>query len=282
MYLQVRRDSRALHVPARTCAQAFFVAALLEETMKLRLARRAVHFESALSADAILLHALAASTAFASLENVFYLSAPDGVGFVTVLVRCVVGVPCHAAEGIISAAGLVLHRMSANGRDGTISWRAAFHILWPSVTLHGLWDAFAFLTQAFEAMLRDRCRQAAGSGLDNWETMQADYLPMSPTEEADVDKCISTDAVAAKLSHVWDMLSLYTLLAFILLPCITLFVARRRLRKMRVMEQEAAGHSSDSVGEHLPPPPEEAVPHDAHAAPPMQLSVPLLDDVHNV
>ena len=142
MYLQVRRDSRALHVPARTCAQAFFVAALLEETMKLRLARRAVHFESALSADAILLHALAASTAFASLENVFYLSAPDGVGFVTVLVRCVVGVPCHAAEGIISAAGLVLHRMSANGRDGTIGWREAFHILWPSVTLHGLWDAF--------------------------------------------------------------------------------------------------------------------------------------------
>jgi hypothetical protein len=107
-------------------------------------------------------------------------------------VRCVVGIPCHAAEGIISAAGLVMHGLSASGRDGTLSWRAAIHILWPSVTLHGLWDAFVFLTHAFEAMLRDRCRQVAGNALDLWENMQEDYLPMSPTEEADVDKCIKT------------------------------------------------------------------------------------------
>jgi hypothetical protein len=268
-------------VPARARVQAFFVAALLEENMKLRLARRAVHFESALSADAVLLHALAASTAFATLENVFYLNGPGGVGLITVFVRCVVGVPCHAAEGVISAAGLVMHRLSPSGRDGTISWRAAARILWPSVMLHGIWDAFAFLTTSFEDMLRDRCRQVEGIALDDWETMQADYLPMSPTEEADVDNCISADASAAKLSHAWDVLSLCSLIAFILLPCITVVVARLRMRKMRVVEQEAvAVHMIDGEGNHRPPPPEEL--YTAPAAVPEQLSVPLLDNIDNL
>jgi hypothetical protein len=74
------------------------------------------------------------------------------------------------------------------------------------------------------------------------------------------------------------VLSLCSLLAFILLPCFTLFLARRRMSKMRVLEQAAALLSSDDgAGSNYVPPPEEAELHAAPAAEPGQLSVPLLD-----
>ena len=54
--------------------EAFLTAALCEEWVKVRLTRRALHFEGVTTPTAVMLHAAAASAAFACLENVFYLN----------------------------------------------------------------------------------------------------------------------------------------------------------------------------------------------------------------
>lgn len=152
-------------VPRTVQTQAFFVAALCEEWAKLRLARRALHFEGTTTPTALLLHAAAASHAFASLENVFYLNfrAADAHGSVPLaelFTRCVLVVPSHVTWGVAFAAGLAMHHFGellpvpgATVATPPLSWSAKGHIPWPSVLLHGLSDFLCFLPSTLSKVL---------------------------------------------------------------------------------------------------------------------------------
>ena len=136
--------------------EAFLMAALCEEWMKVRLTRRALHFDGVTSPTAVMLHAAAASAAFACLENVFYLNfyAIDEAGIphiVTILIRCLVGVPLHVMWGVTSGAGLGMHHFCTSER-GNLTWATLYHIMWPSTAIHGFWDLFIFLNDYLGGM----------------------------------------------------------------------------------------------------------------------------------
>ena len=168
--------------------EAFLMAALCEEWVKVRLTRRALHFEGVTSPTAVMLHAAAASAAFACLENVFYLNfrAVDETGgtprLVTIMIRCFLCVPIHIMWGVTSGAGLAMHHFGGSER-GVLTWTALFHLMWPSTFIHGFWDVFIFLN---------------------------DYLG--------------------------DM-TVQVLVAMLVLPPITGFVCRRRIMRLRQMEE---------------------------------------------
>jgi hypothetical protein len=249
--------TRAHHTLSHT--QAFLVAALCEEWVKLRLARRALHFEVAMTPTSLLLHAAAASAAFASLENVFYLNfravdADGSVSLATLFIRCVLGVPSHVAYGVASAAGLALHHFggllpTAGAVVPPLTWSALGRMLWPSVMVHGLWDFLIFLDANLSTVLLARCSRvlAAASQTD---------APSSTTTSSDssdealanaYELCGALDAQAAGLMVSIIALRICCLVAVFLLPVVAVYICRRRVLKVRALE--VVGEPASANGE---------------------------------
>jgi len=210
--------------------EAFLVAAFAEEYMKLHLARRAVPFERAATPTAVLLHAVAGSAAFATLENVVYLSfrSPGGVSVASLFIRSVFCVPAHVAWGVSNASRLAIINFGSNGNHAALSLSYLFAILAPSVLLHGSWDLFLFLAGYYHDFLLLRCKRIHSS--DN------------------MDACVHQDAVAARLYAGLNTASVLCLVSGIVVPACTIYITRRRVIELRGFE---AGAGNDTP---YPPP----------------------------
>jgi hypothetical protein len=195
------------------------------------------------------LHAAAASAAFATLENVFYLNfrAADARGRVTMgtlLVRCVLGVPAHIAEGVTSAAGLALHHFGSAGIAGmppTLTWAALGRCLWPSVLLHGLWDFLLFLGGNLFLVIVERCKQVlpdAAPSPASAPCSSTDYgFDYSDGLDASMlEACANADGRVAALFKSLDALDICVLVGTVVLPLATAYVCRRRVLMVRAME----------------------------------------------
>lgn len=118
---------------ARGGAEAFFVAAIPEESFKLlvvwRFAARRKAFDEPMDG---IVYGVVASLGFATLENVLYVSSG---GLSLALLRALTAVPGHAFLGAIMGAWVGRARFDGPRRSDLLA--AAW--LWP-VLLHGLYD----------------------------------------------------------------------------------------------------------------------------------------------
>jgi hypothetical protein len=199
---------------------------------------------------ALLLHAAAASAAFATLENVFYLNfrAADARGRVTLgtlLVRCVLGVPAHVAEGVTSAAGLALHHFGSTGIGGMpplLTWAALGRCMWPSVLLHGLWDFLLFLGGNLFVVILERCKQVLPDAAPSPAAApcsSSDYGAFDFSDGAEasmLEACADADGRVAALFTSLDALDICVLVSTVVLPLATAYMCRRRVLMVRAME----------------------------------------------
>ena len=216
--------------------EAYVVAAGVEEWVKLRITRRALAFEDAgTSSDRMLLHAVFGSAAFATLENVLYLSLrsenPSGGADIAILfIRTLICVPMHVAWGITSGCGLAMHHFGGGGP--VLTWGQSAAMLWPSMALHGTWALFIFLSSNFTELLVYRCDQVDQDA--RWSG-DADWL----------SSCLRRDARARQLHKSLTTANILVFVSFFLLPLFTLLVCMRRLRRLRELETGAgAAHNS--------------------------------------
>ena len=244
-------------------AEAFMVAALCEEWVKLRLARRALHFERAGAPTALLLHAASASAAFASLENVFYLNfsavgADGGVSLATLLTRSVFCVPAHIAWGVSSAAGLAVHHLRS-GRGGgggaaTLPWAALGGAMWPSLLLHGLWDYLLFLPTNLATVLVTRCERM------DYPADAPAPSPFSTSSDGAVRRwlvwCAAADKQAMGLAMSLGLLRIFFLIGAVVLPAATVYVCHRRVHQLREFEASTGrgGEDASAVLDWAPAP----------------------------
>jgi RsiW-degrading membrane proteinase PrsW (M82 family) len=190
--------------------EAFCIAGFFEETTKALVTRRAVKYERADSASAILAHSIAGAATFATLENIFYLSFKDtgnqAVSYTVLFVRTFLCVPLHICWGLSNGAGIGISRMASTN---------TIHVILPSVILHGLWDLPLFLLHK-------------GS--------------RAYTKYCDLTKpCVSDDYTKSILSEV--VASVYISLAFFfIIPALSFFLCWRRIALLRTVE---AGDFSD-------------------------------------
>jgi hypothetical protein len=213
-----------------------------------------LHFEGADTPTALLLHAAAASAAFATLENVFYLNfraadAGGGVPLVTLLMRCLLGVPSHIAEGVMSAAGLALHHFSGDlGAGGAppLTWAVLGRILLPAVLLHGLWDFFIFIFINLRTVAVARCERvlsglappppAAGVAPSSSDYYYDDYATTKVVLQACSDLGADAGRKVVDLLVSLNALDICNLVSAIVLPVATAYVCRRLVLEVRALE----------------------------------------------
>jgi RsiW-degrading membrane proteinase PrsW (M82 family) len=118
----------------RILFRAFVVAALVEETVKLKVVQSAVFSRAEFDeySDGVI-YTIAASLGFAFFENIFYSFGPPAV----LLIRGVTSVPLHA-----SASGIMGYYI---GVAKFADPRAARKGLFYAVLIHGFYDFFLFV-----------------------------------------------------------------------------------------------------------------------------------------
>ena len=163
------------YVAITSLVEAFVIAAWFEEKTKASITQRAIRFENADNVSSILAHSIAGATAFATLENVLYLSmsSPGRKSVLTLsvlFIRTFICVPLHICWGISNGAGIAIAKLApeANTRlgDGLVLRLTAgpfsvpasrVSLIGPSVFLHGLWDFPLFMAQKSGAALKSYC-----------------------------------------------------------------------------------------------------------------------------
>jgi len=219
------------YVAITSLVEAFVIAAWFEEKTKAAITQRAILFENASCASSILAHSIAGATAFATLENVLYLSmsSPGRKSALTLgvlFVRTFICVPLHICWGITNGAAIAIAKLApeANSRlgnglvlritAGPFSIPASrVSLIGPSVLLHGLWDFPLFMTHKSGAALKAYC-----------------VVTKQPP-----DQCWRND-FANSLNMELLVGVMMSLIFFVVIPVWSFFVCWRRVKLLRTIE----------------------------------------------
>ena len=197
--------------------EAFCIAGFFEETTKSLITRRAVKFEKAHTASAILAHSIAGAATFATLENVFYLSFRESnnqsVSYTLLFVRTFLCVPLHICWGLSNGAGVGISRLA------TPAFKSVVPVILPSVILHGLWDLPLFL---------------ASKG--SWA-----YAHYCASTNQPITNCFRNEYANSVLAEA--VAGFYiSIVFFFLIPVISFYSCWRRVRLLRAVETGDLSH----------------------------------------
>lgn len=125
---------------------AWLIIALSEETVKYwALKLLAVPMKSFNEVYDGILYGVAASLGFATVENILYVFMSEGQGMTVAVLRAVLSVPGHALWGVMMGYYVGLAKFESDPRRKGQLVRQG---LWTAVFWHGLYDFFAFGTEA--------------------------------------------------------------------------------------------------------------------------------------